>query len=90
MQSNRRHILHLIAMGRMTPKEAERLIMAWNDGREMLCLLAAIVVFSAVSQIQWGGSFAGISRSLSEWMSVSLALLHTFVSTITHIAGGSL
>lgn len=90
MQSNRRDILRLIAMGRMTPKEAERLIMAWNDGREMLWLLAAAVVFAAVSQIHWGGSFAGINRVLNELMSVSLTLLHSLVSTITRIAGGSL
>ncbi len=87
MKSNRRDLLHLIAMGRMTPREAERLIMAWNDGREMLWLIAAVVVLTAVWQAPRGGL---IYRGLTELMSGSLAALHSFVLTITHIAGGSL
>jgi hypothetical protein len=49
MGSDRRAILTLIAMGRITPREAERLLAAWNEGREMWwiaagCLVAAVVV----------------------------------------------
>lgn len=46
MDTDRRTILSLVAAGRITPAEAERLLLAWNEGRE---LLWAFVVCMAVA-----------------------------------------
>ncbi len=40
----RQVILSLVALGRITPWEAERLLAAWNAGREELWVIGACVV----------------------------------------------
>ena len=40
MKRERQAILSLIALGRITPREAERLLAAWNAGREDLWAIA--------------------------------------------------
>ena len=50
MSSDRRAILALIAMGRITPGQAERLLAAWNESRETAWILAACVTFAALAQ----------------------------------------
>lgn len=47
MNNDRRAILSLVAAGRITAQEAERLLALWNDDREwlwgaVLCLLAGM------------------------------------------------
>ena len=46
MSSDRRAILALIAMGRITPAEAERLLSAWNECRETAWILVASFGFA--------------------------------------------
>jgi len=46
MQTDRRSILHLVALGRITPAEAERLLIAWNEGREVVWGLIACIAAS--------------------------------------------
>ena len=41
MNTDRRAILSLVATGRITASEAERLLVAWNDSRETVWILAA-------------------------------------------------
>ena len=52
MQGDRRAILALIAMGRITPGEAERLLAAWNESRETAWILAAGFGFALLGQFQ--------------------------------------
>lgn len=90
MQSNSRDLLHLIAIGRLTPAEAERLIVAWNEGRELRFLLTAAVVFAAICQFHPGGLLADSVHTLNAFLTDSLATLHAISSTITHLLGESL
>jgi hypothetical protein len=40
MQRERQAILSLVALGRITPRDAERMLAAWNAGREELWAIA--------------------------------------------------
>lgn len=51
MNTDRRAILALIAMGRISPAEAERLLAAWNESRETAWILVASVVFALLAQL---------------------------------------
>jgi hypothetical protein len=51
MNTDRRAILTLIAMGRITPAEAERLLAAWNESRETAWILAASVGFALLAHL---------------------------------------
>ena len=90
MQSDRRTILHLIAIGRLTPREAERLIAAWNEGREVLMLLAAVLIFAVVSQFHSGVLAVEMARLLNICAAGTLSILHAVAVNLSHYLGGSL
>jgi len=46
MRNDRRAILSLVALGRITPSEAERLLIACNASRDGFWIFAACVTFS--------------------------------------------
>lgn len=46
MQEERKIILSMIALGRITPREAERLVAVWSLGREEFWVIAACMVAS--------------------------------------------
>jgi hypothetical protein len=52
MQADRRAILALIAMGRITPREAEQLLAVWNESRETAWILLASFGFALLGQLQ--------------------------------------
>ena len=49
MHTDRRTILFLVAVGRITPAEAERLLLAWNEGREILWALGVCMVVTVLA-----------------------------------------
>jgi hypothetical protein len=51
MNTDRRTILALIATGRITPGEAERLLAAWNESRETLWILVFSLAVICLSQL---------------------------------------
>lgn len=51
MNTDRRAILALIAMGRITPAEAERLLAAWNESRETAWILAFSLAVVCLAQL---------------------------------------
>ncbi len=56
MKKERQAILSLVATGRITPAEAERLLAAWNAGREeswMIAIAAAACFVQHVPAL-WG------------------------------------
>lgn len=57
MPRDRRTILYLVAMGRMTPAEAERLMMAWNDLRESQWIMAGCMVLAVLGIAHGQGWF---------------------------------
>lgn len=51
MNTDRRAILSLVASGRITASEAERLLAAWNDSRETAWILALGLAFALLAQL---------------------------------------
>lgn len=79
MYRERQAILSLIALGRITPREAERLLAAWNAGREELWILGACIV-------------AGLAQSMPSLAHLAQTLLpmHHAGAAITYWMGGML
>lgn len=50
MHTSRRELLQLIAMGRISPAEAERLIAVWNEGRETFLVLFGCLLIVLLAQ----------------------------------------
>jgi hypothetical protein len=88
MNTNRRTILQLVALGRITPNEAERLLIAWNDGRESIWALAACVVITLLVQLNpraWMPKTLDIAHSL---LPAAQACLHPVLYLVNHLLGG--
>lgn len=61
MNSDRRTILSLIALGRITPHEAERLLALWHDEDEFMlraavCLAVAWMLLPHLSEFLYGAA----------------------------------
>jgi len=54
MGTERRYLLHLVGLGRLTPAEAERILIAWNEGRETRWILAACVGLAILGELHAG------------------------------------
>ena len=72
MNRERQVILSLVALGRITPREAERLLAVWNAGREEFWVLAACLAACAA---QFLPDIAGLAHTL-------LPALHHAVAAI--------
>jgi hypothetical protein len=90
MNSDRKAILALVAMGRITPAQAERLIAASNDSRETTWIFAACLAFAVLAQLHLHEFVPGFihlfnapARALAE------AICHA-LSPITGLMGGLL
>lgn len=59
MRGDRRLVLQLIALGRLSPAEAERLLLAWSEVRETAWLVAGCVALAAMGQMQVHASGLG-------------------------------
>ena len=66
MSSDRRTILQLVALGRLSPGEAERLLLAWNEGRETAWMIARCVALALIAALEAHASVvAQIGQALS-------------------------
>ena len=63
MDSTCRAILQLLAQGRLTPLDAERLLRAWNERRETAWVMTCVAVIAVVGQ-------------LHGWIALSPPLVH--------------
>jgi hypothetical protein len=79
MNNNLRTILQLVALGRITPIKAERLLIAWNDGRESLWALSACVLISLFVQFR-----------PHQWLPELWAAVRPILSIVNHLLGGVL
>lgn len=65
MNNDRRAILNLIAAGRITPVEAERLLAAFNESRENLWILAVCLTCVCLAQLNLHELLPGLAHFLN-------------------------
>jgi hypothetical protein len=88
MSSDRCVILHLLAQGRITPAEAERLFIAGNEGRELLWILAVCLSVTVLVQVHLRELLPGLLDLAHGLLPVaSLTLQHT-LSVFNQVLGG--
>jgi hypothetical protein len=90
MQTDRRTILHLVALGRITPAEAERLLLAWNEGRELSWVFAACVAVAVLTQLHLQGLLLELVRAASALLGPGSPVLHRALALFTNMYGGIL
>jgi hypothetical protein len=85
MRNDRRAILSLVALGRITPSEAERLLIACDAGRDGFWIFAACVAATLFTLVPHQGLAAllHVSRVL-----LADDSLHYALSFIHHLPGG--
>ena len=86
MQGDRRAILALIAMGRITPGEAERLLAAWNESRETAWILVASFGFALLGQLQLHELVPMLTHFINAQIPALAEAMHA-LSLITGIGG---
>ncbi len=84
MHNDRRAILSLVAMGRITPREAERLLALWPDGEDPVARLALWLAFAWLVLSQLSGVLAAFTRTLLAFLPGA----HHAVACVTHWFGG--
>jgi hypothetical protein len=88
MQKNRHQLLHLIAIGRLTPSEAERLIFAWNEGRETVWALAACIAISFFAELNTQRWLPAFLQSIHSLLLGSFISTQHAISLLTDVIGG--
>ena len=88
MNTDRRAILSLIAMGRITPAEAERLLVAWNETRETAWILAFCLVCVCLAQLNLHEFLPGLMHSLNAQIPALVEAAKHAISPIAEIVGG--
>jgi fructose-bisphosphate aldolase class 1 len=86
MNADRRAILALIAMGRITPSEAERLLAAWNESRETAWILAASFGFALLAQLH----LRELLPAVVHFINMQVAATAESLLALTRVLGGLL
>jgi anthranilate/para-aminobenzoate synthase component II len=82
MNSDRRTILALIAMGRITPGQAERLLAAVNESRETAWILAICLAVACMAQLQLHGLLPALMHFFHLQVPALAEAVHHAVSPI--------
>jgi len=82
MKRERRAILWLIASGRITAADGERLLALWNQGREEMWVMAGCVAICMVQLIA--------HSRVADMVPDNIPALHHVLSVVTFLMGGSL
>lgn len=90
MNSDRRTILALIAMGRITPAQAERLLAVANDGRETAMILALCLAYACLAQLHLHELLPGLMHLLSAQIPALAENAQHATSPISNLLGGLL
>jgi CHASE2 domain-containing sensor protein len=88
MRQNPNYLLHLIAIGRLSPAEAERLIQAWNEGRETAWALAACIVISFLAELKTQHWLPAVLQSIHSLLSGSFISAQHALPLLTGVIGG--
>lgn len=88
MKTDRSAILQLVALGRITPAEAERLLLAWNEGREALWALAACMIAFILAQVHLDKLLPGLAHVARLLFGPGSHLTHHALAVVTQLLGG--
>ncbi|MGD0631379.1 MAG: hypothetical protein ABR987_18780 [Terracidiphilus sp.] len=83
MHTDRRTILSLVAHGRITPAEAERLLIVWNETREGALVFTACIVLAQINVQEGLSTLMRFARTLLAGDS-----LHHALTLLTRFTGG--
>jgi hypothetical protein len=90
MNTDRRAILSLVATGRITAAEAERLLAAWNDSRETAWILALSLAFALLAQLHLRELLPILMHLFNAQIPALAETVHQAFSPITDLLGGLL
>ncbi len=90
MNTDRRAILSLVATGRITAIEAERLLAAWNDSRETAWILAFGLAFACLAQLHLRELLPMLMHFFNAPVLALAEAVHHALSPITDLLGGLL
>ena len=90
MQTDRRAILSLVALGRISPAEAERLLIVWNQSWENSWLVVALVVAWVVAQFDLHQALPDLAHFAQSLLSGRVIPLHHAMALANRIFGGKL
>lgn len=66
MRGDRRMVLELVALGRLTPGEAERLLLAWSAGAETAWIVGGCVLLALIGLFEaHAGAFVQTGHAVS-------------------------
>lgn len=87
MNSDRRTILSLIATGRITAAEAERLIAVSNEARETAWTIALCLAMACLAQIHLHELAAGLVHFLNAQLPALAEAMHQALAPMTDLGG---
>jgi hypothetical protein len=87
MRSHRHAILCLIAQGRITSDQAERLLAVCNDGRETLWLIAACALAAGLAQLN-AHTLPEAIHGIRSLLPASFTALHHAAALAANLLGG--
>jgi len=90
MNTDRRAILALIAMGRITPAEAERLLAAWNESRETAWILVLSLAVVFLAQLNVHQLLPALVHLFNAQVPALAEAVRHALSPITDLIGGLL
>ncbi|MGA8739577.1 MAG: hypothetical protein WB561_00160 [Terracidiphilus sp.] len=90
MNTDRRAILSLVATGRITAAEAERLLAVWNDSREMVWILALCLAFACLARLHLRELLPMLMHLFNTQVPTLAEAVHFALSPITDLLGGLL
>ena len=88
MQTDRRILLHLVALGRISPAEAERLLTVWNQGREDLWALSGAVLIACLALLHLPDLLPGLVHVAHSLLAGNLNFLCRALTLFTRLLGG--
>ena len=90
MRNDRQAILSLIAMGRITPVEAERLLAVWQEGRDAFWAVAACLAVALITQSFPGHLLSDFLHSVRTLLPGLMAAAQHTQLIVTDLLGGRL
>lgn len=88
MKRDRRTIFGLVAMGRITPAQAERLLAVCNEGREILWIVAACIAAAGLAQLNPHTLFPEAMHAVRALLPASFTALHHAAALAVNALGG--